>query len=326
MTDQTAVRSSERLKGNKRLLTPEINETLKESQLTKKIKKSSLIKAEMEDIKKFIAEQLAGVSKQITDTKNALDQKISSLDDDLKNDLSNIKLAMDSFSSNVTHELSSLKSEIIKHDQRINNNTDDIDRIQLLNQLRVTGVPSSENEDLKLVFDKIAIEIGYDNNDPNGIPLIRRIPLRKNGLTIGSNTIILYFVAQHFKDKFYSLYLHKAPLKSDLLGNNETVRIGENLTKHNAAILRYCALQKKENKIAQAYTSNGLVYIKFKRGKTEKPLLIRNTYDIDYLIEMNQIENGRSNNGLSVEQTQALATNQQANSSTNSSNSTPMNS
>lgn len=298
MSDTAVIRSSNRIK-NKRLLTPEKKSPNQVEQITKKKKKSSpFTKEDMEEIMKLITDQISGVSKQLIDTQTAIDNKITSMDVGLKDELGALKTAMDNFSSNVKNQISELKTELINHNNRITNNENDIDRVTLLNQLRLTGLPAKENENLKNIFDKIAAEIGYNTDEPNSQPVLKRIPYRKNGILSGSNTIIMYFVAQHFKDKFYSLYLQKAPLKPDIFSNDENSRIiiGENLTKFNAAILQHCFALKRDVKLAQAYSFNGIVYIKFKKGKNEPAFPIRNKIDVDVLIEKRTAESNQNMN------------------------------
>lgn len=285
-------RSSEKVR-EKRKLTPDKNTTQQAGNTVKRNKKSDMSKKEMEEIQKFIADSLKGVSSQIAEVQSALDNKItemaSEVSGNVKEEINTLKDSMDSFASNVTSQISLIETKLTTHDERLDNNEDDIERITLLNQLRIVGLPFSENENLIDFFIKLSNAIGYSMESPSSIPSLRRIPSRKNGIATGTNTILVYFIAQHYKDSFYSAYLRKLPLKPEMFGLPDQVRIiiGENLTKKNAALFNFCNALKKEGKLAQLYSSNGLIYAKFKRGKQEKAHIVRSKRDIEILCEQN---------------------------------------
>lgn len=62
------------------------------------------------------------------------------------------------------------------------------------------------------------------------------------------------------------------------------ITVGENLTHVNAIIFKYAQQQKKENKIAQTFTSDGLVKVKFSKGPKQRVYTVRHTTQLDALI------------------------------------------
>lgn len=59
------------------------------------------------------------------------------------------------------------------------------------------------------------------------------------------------------------------PVKFGLESKNRVI-IGENLTKKNAQIFKLALDMKKNNKIAQTYTENGIVKIKITKVKMKQ--------------------------------------------------------
>lgn len=245
----------------------------------------------MEEFRKMIEASMANVSKQIKETQNTLNDKISSLGtdirDDMKSQIDSLQNSLSTFTSNVNMEIGAVRSELNKHSDHLAIHDDDISRISLMNQLRISGISSTPNENLKLIFKKISNEIKYNTDDPISIPHIRRIMNRKNGTISYTNTIIMYFTGNHWKECFYGQYLRNAPFKKEFLDtmNCSKIIIGEHLTKTNASLFSKCLTHKKNNIIAQTYTSNGVVYVISKRGKGEPAIIIRSEKDLQHFLD-----------------------------------------
>lgn len=282
----------------KRRISPDNHSNKPTGNTQKKNRKSTLSEKEMENIQRILAESLKGVSEQLNDVSNKLDDKITSLaekvSEDVKKEIHTLRTSMDTFTSTMSTQITLIESKLNNHDNRLLNNEDDIERVSLLNQLRLTGIPFNENEKLSELFITLANHIEYPINESANIPTLKRIPMRKNGIITGSNTIIMYFLAKHQKENFYSAYLRKIPIKPTLwkLPDHIRIVIGENLTKKNASLFTFCNALKKENKIAQLFSSNGLICIKFKRGREEKTHIVRNKFDVELLCEQhNRLSN-----------------------------------
>lgn len=114
----------------------------------------------------------------------------SQVSGNVKEEINTLKESMDSFALNVTSQISLMETKLTKHDTRLDNNEDDIEKVILLNQLRIIGLPFNENENLNDFFMNLSKAIGYSTETQASIPSLRRIPYRKNGITTGSNTIL----------------------------------------------------------------------------------------------------------------------------------------
>lgn len=163
----------------------------------------------------------------------------------------------------------------------------DISKIPLINQVLLKGISVAQNEDLPSIFMSIAKEIDYDTTDPLSIPQLQRQLTVKIKPTRPSSTIVMYFADHDFKTKFYNQFFVKYPLKKEFLDAMKTkiIIISENVTKENAAILYKCRKYKKDKKIATAYSNDGIVYIKFKKGRNEKAFTVTSKEELDSIIK-----------------------------------------
>lgn len=112
-------------------------------------------------------------------------------------------------------DIDSIKEKLNTHNQRINNNEDDINRLKNMADLRVTGIPYIQNENLMETFEKIAAVLNYDTSASINKPMIERVPI-KDKITkamIPSNTIILHFATQAHKQMFYTRCIQQIPAK-----------------------------------------------------------------------------------------------------------------
>lgn len=230
---------------------------------------------------------IQSISKQLTDTQGSVENKISILGTKIDTEISTITTQFNGFAADVKSEIISIESQLKAHSDRISYTEDDVKRITMLNQLRVLGFPAVINENLRCIFDSLATDIGYVPQSDSEIPTISRIPMinKQTGAVTSSGTILFEFIANHFKTRFYSLYLHKAPLKAEKFGlpANSSIVIGENLTKLNADLFAHAKSLKRATKIAQTFTENGLVHIKLKKGRSEQAILIRSKRQLEII-------------------------------------------
>lgn len=165
---------------------------------------------------------------------------------------------------------------------RLDCSDDAIERITKANDLRIIGVPISQNEDLKSIFKRIAEIIHFTIDCPLSIPSLSRIGKPTNTNDGPScPTIIAQFMAPHIKRLFFNAYLKKLTLSTADLGYNlppKRVIINENLTKFNKAIFDDALLLRKQKKLFQVYTVNGLVYVRNEKGA--KPTLARSGHEL----------------------------------------------
>lgn len=165
---------------------------------------------------------------------------------------------------------------------RLDSSEDAIERITKANDLRIIGVPMSQHEDLKSIFKRIAKVINYSIDCPLYIPSLSRLGKPTNTNDGPScPTIIAQFMAPHIKRQFFNAYLKKLTLSTADLGYHppsKRVIINENLTKLNKAIFDDALLLRKQKKLSQVFTVNGLVYVR--NDKSAKPTLVRSGHEL----------------------------------------------
>lgn len=184
--------------------------------------------------------------------------------------------------------MSQIQMQLKSHEQRLNNTEDDIRRAQLSNSLRINGFAVKENENLLDLFEKIAAEIGFAIGEKMSMPMIERMPTRNatTGQIMPSPTILIHFASIQQKKTFYSLYLNKMPLDSSKFGlpTDTRVIIGENLTYINSKLFKEVLILRREKKIMQAFTEDGIVKIRFVKGKNQPTFTIRSQIELETIV------------------------------------------
>lgn len=184
-------------------------------------------------------------------------------------EISKLHERVDAIESNVSSQISVLRTDIDNCTNRIDSTDDDLKRISKLNELKIDGIAQTSNENLHEIFCSIAKLIGFDVSNPLNMPEIVRMQ-RKNGQTndfIPLPSIIVKFIATHIRNTFYGQYLTRATKESILtehlnLAQGGTVRIGEMLTPHNQSIFTETIKLKREKILLKVNTVDGLVRVK----------------------------------------------------------------
>lgn len=225
--------------------------------------------------------------------KNELQQLGETLRNEVRTDLQGMDKKIGDISTSLEAKISELSADLKYCSNRVEDAESDFDRIRLLNEIKIIGIEPAANEQLDEIFAKIANFFAFDLSIPTNIPIVKRLQLRdrKNGTVTNSKVIIAKFIAPHVKEAFYSLYLKKVLNKQMLntshigIQQNEHKRviIGENLTKTNANLFTGAQKLKRDGKIAQVYTNEGLVYVKVRKG--DRASKIRDMGELAYMIQ-----------------------------------------
>lgn len=308
----------------KRELSPEPNQKSITPTTSKKRKMSS---TEFEALKVLITQSYSAIETKIDDSQKNLEVKFSDLASNVNNEVSSLKSCVGDFEKKITDDIGGIKSQLNHHMKRIENTEDDIQRMQLNQDLRLIGFAFKEQENLLEIFNQIANEIGFVMNMGAGTPILERLNVRNKTTNqiMPSPTILIHFAVKHHKQTFYSFYLNKMPLDPRKFGLPEENRIilGENLTRMNAQLFKKAQSLRKEKRIAQTFTENGLIKIRFNKGKNEQTHIIRNTIELETLVAQNEITL-QSNGATSNECTQHVPQQNVAANNTNNTSSVPM--
>lgn len=235
------------------------------------------------------------------------------LSDELKASLDTqidrINTRIDSIQENVNSQLNDVRADIYDCAEKLKLNEEDSKRISVLNELRLNGIAHSNDENLKDIFLSIAQLIGFDTTNPLHLPSISRsfIKDRRTNEVVQLPRILLKFVAKHIRNQFYGLYLAKVSKQPILhehinLPQGGRILIMENLTFHNQAIFNEAMKLKREKKLSNVKTIDGIVFVK--TNVTENMACIRLLRELDIIVaksssqtEHHQTQNSAAFNG-----------------------------
>lgn len=271
-----------------------------------------------------ILRHLTAIKTGLNQTKTDQQAGFQALTTKIDNQSEAINAKFEEVASQLNTRIQTLESNSASQQYQLTRVQNDVDRLAIANELRIAKIPYNSNENLLEIFKKIAEHIQFDITNPTYIPTLRRLPVKNriNGDTTQTGTILAQFVAAHVKNIFYNLYLNKIPVKLSNIGfeNNNNFHIGENLTKSNSKLFNSAYNLKKEKKVAQCFTVDGLVNVKTKSGK--RPIVIYSEHDLQKLIESmnasnesasappNQLGNATTSEPMVIDNTQTV---QQAN-------------
>lgn len=189
----------------------------------------------------------------------------------LQDGLTKIKTRVEKLEEHIP-KIESLKAEIMQIKQHLNRR----EAMEIAADIRLTGIPANDNEDLGETFKKIASVI---NAPPIGVNKIFRVNSTKY------DTIIVKCTSATEKNKFLkALSLHKKQKKDFLKLNqigfhsNAPIYVNESLTKMNYKIFQAAVKLKKTNRIKSTYTFRGQIFIKKDDG--DKGVLIQSIEDL----------------------------------------------
>lgn len=139
-------------------------------------------------------------------------------------------------------------------------------RVTREKDLVISGVPLVTDEDLNLVFDRIAKHLGYNEENVPAVELAR-LPSKS------STTILCRFARRTSRNKFFQAYLRNLPLclvdigyatsKYDSSGS-QRIFINESLSKRVRDIRSLAMRMKKAGRIQTVTTRNGVIRVKLK--------------------------------------------------------------
>lgn len=226
-----------------------------------------------------------------------LNTNMQQLSDDIKSEfqakISQLNEKIDSNQKNVQQQINELKSNVTRCMEHTTGADDEMQRIMKLNELKISGIAHENDEKLNEIFTKIAKLVQFDLTNVNNVPSLTRIFKRNKATNTNTPTpiVIVKFIATHIRNDFYRLYLNKIaakqPITSENIGQPSGTRIiiGENLTSKNYEIFVAAGKQKKDNKLCQVFTHDGLVQVKAVKGK--KPATIRSIRELDMFVQAN---------------------------------------
>lgn len=247
-------------------------------------------KGEVTDPTSIILSKLEAL---LLDLKSVKD-KLNKLENDNENTSKNVA----SFDKNIKEVLLHLKHNVSKNHEDITKlkieNTKLKQEVQDLksqvanlkqthqsNSLRITNIAVLENENLKTVFDKISLHIGF-TFDVNFIEIYRLKP--RNQTT--TPPIIVKFLKMEDKINFMQcLRVKKYDIPSSIISNCTPIvpiYISENMTSSYANLFYQARKLKKEKLINSVWFANNKIFLKI--TENSKALAINDIQDLENIL------------------------------------------
>lgn len=184
----------------------------------------------------------------------ATQDQISQLGSELREELSRGMEDIRADFADISSKLSQVKLDVM-------HNTNAIARSQLSNDLMISGVPYTPNEDLLSYFRSWCLVLGYVDAS---IPLVDIRRLSKSPIREGANCFILVqFAITNQRNDFFGKYLRHRSLSLAQIGfkSDKRVYVNENLVPTVRKIKSKALELRKEGKLNRVFTRGGIVYV-----------------------------------------------------------------
>lgn len=198
-----------------------------------------------------------------------IESKMDSFKQDFDKRIDGLETQLSQLKTECTARIDDLSEAVVEVRADLNLASNWIGRVEKYQDLIITGVPYSPTENLKTVFRDIAAKLAYD---PLDVPMVDLKRLAKPPIAAGSAPPILcQFAIRNERNAFYSKYLSLRNLNLEHIGfnNKNRIFINENLTPQDREIRTAAIKLKKEGRIQQVFSRDGVVHVKSRGGPAE---------------------------------------------------------
>lgn len=208
----------------------------------------------------------------LTNTIERIEAKIDSCNAVLEKRISSIEDQLVAVREECSEKVRQLEDTVASVRMEVDHSIESVYRMDKNKDLIFSGVPYQSQEDLKSIFQKIAVSIGYDLHC---VPLVDLQRLARAPIGSGMTPPVLCeFALRGSRNEFYRKYLSKRSLCLRDIGfeSGNRIYINENLTA-NAREIRAAAIKlKKLGEVQHVSTRNGIVFIKPKGSENSKAI------------------------------------------------------
>lgn len=211
----------------------------------------------------------------LDDLWNKMQTMLTSTCDRIEKKIESCNATLEKRMSGIEGELNAVRKEcsekVVKLEETVAGVRADLDfaveamyRMDKSRELILSGIPFQSRENLDELFRKIALTIGYSENQ---LPLVGLHRLARAPISSGTSPLILCEFALHSKrNEFYRLYLSKRSLCLRDIGfdSGNRVYVNENLTNNARKIRAEAVKLKKLGHLDQVSTRNGIVHVRRK--------------------------------------------------------------
>lgn len=145
----------------KRLLSPEIERNKPAKQVNnrnnKRPKNYKITAADINDINSMMIsmkQSIDNLSASQTSVESKLSEISTEISKKIDTEVQSLRNTVEDFKSKISDNVMAIIERLDSHVQRLDNNKDDINRLRYANDLRVTGIPFAQNENLFEIFCK----------------------------------------------------------------------------------------------------------------------------------------------------------------------------
>jgi hypothetical protein len=215
---------------------------------------------------------------KLASLESAVNNNTSALNE-IRNTLSIVKLETENLKSEC--EGLKLKNEELSRDLwDTRQELCDLQQYSRINNIEITGIPVTDNEDIYLIMDSMAkaLNLTYSRTD---ISIAHRIPKTKNAK---HPSIIVCFISRTTRDAWLSAgrSLRLTTKKVNAALQEGDVFINEHLTPQNKYLLSYGKKFARMKNLDRAWFRNGKMWIKLHAN--DRPIRVWSPEDIDQVM------------------------------------------
>lgn len=252
----------------------------------------------IESIRTLLQEQTKAIDMNM---KTQMDKMSEEIRAEMQTKLNELHEKIDTNQKSMQSQIDKLKNNVDKCMEQASGTDDDMQRMAKLNELKIRGIEHTNQENLNNIFTDIAKLLQFNLSNVNNVPSITRLFKWDNSSKTSKPTpyVIVKFVANHIRNEFYSLYMKKIAAKEPIMSEQinlpqgTRIIISENLTQINSSIFVAAASLKKQNKLVQVFTQNGLVHVK--ANKSVKATAIRSQRQLELFTAANPCQQANPN-------------------------------
>lgn len=245
---------------------------------------------------RIVSEMHSLLESRIAEVRSEFDEKLSALSSSIDNRIQAAMSVTNVTSNSITYEgtVTTIDAIAAASNQRM----ESLERLHLLHDVIINGIPFVDNEDTFSYFRSICDVISFRSGE-RAVSSVFRLPTKPTSANASSSTagvargsrvsappIIVKFLNSDYSRQFISCYLKLKNLNLTHIGFSTPTRIfiNENLTKNNRELFRYCLQLKHRHKLIllHLFTRLGIVHVKF--AGLDKPVLIQSKEEIDNYI------------------------------------------
>lgn len=208
-----------------------------------------------------------------------------------------VKLQMGSFCSNVSADIKKMRVENVQAANTlravIDNYSEFVRRtmegFSRQNNLIITGVPYSREENLVTYYYAWCRALGYSYDDHIPVAVAQRLSRRTTTVNRPS-VIILQFAIRSQRDEFFSRYLRACDLSLTSIGFSSSRRIfiNEDLGPEERKLRSMAVKLKKHGIFHSVFSRNGIVFVKL--SSTQQPMAVTSEASLGkFLVRMKNI-------------------------------------